>query len=396
MVTSAKTIVLQQDEGSGSVPGPSAVRSVATPKTILSFLKLIFVVSPGVTLLVTVATSGFNALLRHFGISLIIATVTASVCFWGVHGIRSLERMVRQKVHRPRVGEVKNLSNYLLAIALMPAGLYFGFSVLAVIGPHLGWTVGTPGVASYRIGIFMGIAAAALFFLVETQRESRLALIEKEKRLKEEENAKLKAQVSALTAQMNPHFLFNSLNTIASLVAEAPAVAEEMTVKLAEVYRSLLSASKQPTQRLKDELDLCRAYLSVERIRFGDRLRTSIDVAEDLDLTEIETPSLIIQPLVENALKYAVAPRSKGGHVAIKLRRVNDSVEILVQDDGPGPGRSEVRPGTGSSLENCRERLEMHFGPASSLTLTPRKQETGTNALIRFPIRSPDSEEKAE
>ena len=184
---------------------------------------------------------------------------------------------------------------------------------------------------------------------------------------------------------MNPHFLFNSLNTIASLVNEAPHIAEEMTVQLAEMYRSMLAASKKPLQSLAEELELCQTYLAVEHIRFGDRLTTTIDLDLDAPTSEIMIPPLVVQPLIENALKYAIAPRSKGGIVRISVRSSAEAIEIAVEDDGPGFGNSPVRGGMGTTIENCRQRLRMYFGAKADLMIGPAERE-GTITTIRIPV----------
>src|SRR6185295_352946 len=142
------------------------------------------------------------------------------------------------------------------------------------------------------------------------------------------------AELRALRSQINPHFLFNSLNTIADLIVRNPPRAEEMTLRLASVFRHVLANTSRPLTSVRDEMDFVRTYLHIEEARFGDRLQVEITVDPDVD--DEQVPSLILQPLVENALKHGLAPKPGPGHVWISVNAEGDRFRVTIADDGMG------------------------------------------------------------
>jgi signal transduction histidine kinase len=192
------------------------------------------------------------------------------------------------------------------------------------------------------------------------------------------------ARLAALQAQLNPHFLFNSLNTIAVLVRDGDkAAATTVIEQLSNVLRRTLSNPPGSEVALADELDLVRQYLAVEEARFSDRLRPVFQV--DPALHSASVPGFAVQHLVENAVRHGIARRSDAGHVIIVARRDGDVLEISVLDDGPGIRVGEVRPGHG--LENTRERLRTLYGDQASLVVLPAPS-WGTMAVLRVPHRT--------
>jgi two-component system LytT family sensor kinase len=187
------------------------------------------------------------------------------------------------------------------------------------------------------------------------------------------------AELRALRAQINPHFLFNCLNTIADLVVRDPARAETMTVRLAEVFRHVLDHSSRPLTSIRDEIEFLRTYLYIEEARFGDRLQVQIDVAPEIEGEQI--PSLILQPLVENALKHGLGPKPGPGHLRIAVRALGDRLELKVEDDGMGPSG---RPSKGLGLANIAERLRTLYQDRASVSLEPRAAG-GSVATVLIP-----------
>jgi LytS/YehU family sensor histidine kinase len=182
----------------------------------------------------------------------------------------------------------------------------------------------------------------------------------KEKELQGERLLKLKAEAElrALQARINPHFLFNTLNSIASLISEDPRTAEEMTEKLSALFRYTLNANRGNCVRLEQELYILRSYLDIEQLRFGPRLRVTFDIEDKL--RDLSLPPLILQPIVENSVKYAVAPREQGGEILIRGRDNGDRCLVEVIDDGPGfDGKTK---GSGYALESIRQRLAASYG----------------------------------
>lgn len=213
-------------------------------------------------------------------------------------------------------------------------------------------------------------------------------------RLRELRATELEARLSAahlqlLRSQLQPHFLFNTLHAISSLMHRDVGAANEMLAQLGDFLRVTLQRSEDQEISLKDELEVLERYLSIMRIRFGDRLTVSHEI--DPSVLDTSVPQLLLQPLVENAIKHGVAPHAGPARVCIKAERLGDSVEIRVVDDGPGLPAGIVREGLG--LTNTRKRLEQLYGPAGQLTLHPLPR--GLEAVVRVPWRSERSPQLA-
>jgi two-component system, LytTR family, sensor kinase len=174
------------------------------------------------------------------------------------------------------------------------------------------------------------------------------------------------AQIRALRYQINPHFLFNTLNSIATLIGEDRSRAEAMVLSLSEFFRSSLAIDPMADVRLGDELALQQLYLEIEGVRFSDRLSFSIDCPPELAGALV--PSLILQPLVENAIKHGVARSEGKTSIAIVVAQVGDMLRITIRDDAvPGNGSKAFEAGTGVGLGNVRNRLAARYGPRFSL-----------------------------
>lgn len=184
-------------------------------------------------------------------------------------------------------------------------------------------------------------------------------------RWRERVRAAAKAQVDALQARIRPHFLFNSMNTIASLIRTRPGDAERTVEDLSELFRAALG-SDDGHGTLGDELDLVGRYLDIERLRLGDRLQVDIDV--DGVPRAFHLPRLLLQPLVENAIYHGIQPRADGGILRLRGRSLEAGVEIVLTN--PLPPNAPVR-GNGVALANIRARIEYHFGARGELRVEP-------------------------
>ena len=185
-------------------------------------------------------------------------------------------------------------------------------------------------------------------------------------------------RLQMLSMQLQPHFLFNTLNTIAELVHERPAAAERMIGGLSQLLRVTLDASLVDRVPLSRELDLLDRYIDIQRARFGDRLL--VTTVADEAVRSALVPSLLLQPLVENAIKHGIGARAGIGHIEIAIGRSGDRLLIEIRDDGRGIGSGAVRDGVG--LGNCRSRLEALYGAgAYELQITNRE---GGGAVVRI------------
>ena len=233
--------------------------------------------------------------------------------------------------------------------------------------------------------LFMGISYAMVFHRQSLERAQMVEKIRAEL---------AEAELRALRAQINPHFLFNTLNSIAALIHENPAAAEDVTTRLADVFRYVLHASERERVPFGEELAFLRSYLEIERVRLGDRLR--IEEAIEPGVESVPVPSLLLQPLVENAVLHGVAPRAEGGTIRLSARRAGGMLEVEITDDGPGLNAAAPGLERGFGLRSVRERLRALGGqhalaiePASTGPGAPSSSGhagVGTRVRLTFPV----------
>jgi LytS/YehU family sensor histidine kinase len=190
------------------------------------------------------------------------------------------------------------------------------------------------------------------------------------------------AQVRALRYQINPHFLFNTLNAIAALIRDAPEQAEEMVVQLSDFFRRSLALNPMEDVTLAQEADLQRLYLEIERTRFPDRLSFEVDL--DADSVQARVPPLLLQPLVENAVKHGVARSEEPSCIRIGARRDGRELEIVVENNAHVSGTRAT--GEGIGLRNVHDRLRSRFGDDASLT-AGEIAGGGFRNTLRIPLR---------
>ena len=200
-------------------------------------------------------------------------------------------------------------------------------------------------------------------------------------RMKQTIEAESRARLQALQARIRPHFLFNSMNTIASLTRTQPALAEEVVEDLAELFRMTLADTREQIT-LKEELDLCQRYLHIEKLRLGDRLNVTWNMQNLNDETPL--PALIIQPLLENAIYHGIEPLPEGGTVYIISWQDDDIINITVNNPMPPQLPTNHRAGHGMALENIRERLAVHYGKKGELLL--ERSDTEYQVRLTFPV----------
>jgi two-component system LytT family sensor kinase len=204
-----------------------------------------------------------------------------------------------------------------------------------------------------------------------------------EHRLEEQERLLLAAKIEALKSQINPHFLFNTLTSISSLIRSQPETARMLIIKLSALLRRLLK-SQEHFVTLRDELESVDEYLDIEVVRFGPKLRVSKQI--DPDTMELIVPSMILQPLVENSIKHGLARKVGPGSITIRSYRENGRAIIEVEDDGMGflPDALEQPMSSGIGLANVRERLRVIYGATYQLKLASEPGK-GTRARIEVP-----------
>lgn len=191
------------------------------------------------------------------------------------------------------------------------------------------------------------------------------------------------AQLRALQSQLNPHFLFNALNSVVTLIGKDPPEAQRTVVRLADLLRATLKAGETQEVTLQQELDVTTRYLEIEQVRFADRLTVEWNIAE---LEPVLVPAFGLQPLVENAILHGIGPRPGPGRLIITAEPVGDTVVLTVEDNGAGPRGQPGKVGGGVGLANLRARLARLYGEAAGLELIERAGG-GTVATLTLPRR---------
>lgn len=233
-----------------------------------------------------------------------------------------------------------------------------------------------PGMAWRGILVSFGYLAIARFIGHLQERA-----VEERTRALAEREAALEARLAALTAQLQPHFLFNSLNVCAGLVHTRPEAAESMLDELASLLRYAVESAEQRLVPLTTELTAARAYLAIQRARFGERLRHEVITSDDGPLPEL--PPMSLQPLVENAVQHGL-DADEGGLVRILCRREGETYLVAVENSG-GASDGKRSAGTGIGQRNVRDRLRLVYGEAASLVCEPLA-DGGYRSLLSLPI----------
>ncbi|HEX8071100.1 MAG TPA: histidine kinase [Pyrinomonadaceae bacterium] len=243
-------------------------------------------------------------------------------------------------------------------------------------------------VAEFHAGLLLywavlGLCHAYDYYRRYRERERRAAQLELEASQLETQLAR--AQLDTLRMQLHPHFLFNTLNTISVLMQEDVDTANRMLLRLSDLLRLALKDAGAHEVSLRQEMEFLRSYLEIEQTRFQHRLKVEMEI--DAEALDARVPNLILQPLVENAIRHGVAPRPTESTIEIRARRRNGQVELQVRDDGPGIDelRRETAAG-GIGLSNTRARLDKLYGAAHSFQLSAA-DGGGTQVTITIPFR---------
>jgi two-component sensor histidine kinase len=261
------------------------------------------------------------------------------------------------------------------------------FSSVPLVGTAIGWPLGA-WLAGYELISWRvldnpnGLAASLLVALVITVI-FHLLFAAKARQLQAEKKA-AEAQLRLLQGQIEPHFLFNTLANVISLIDHDAPKARQMLESFTDYLRSSLTSLRHEQATLGGELDLVQNYLGLLKTRMEDRLQFSIST--DDSLRETPLPPLLLQPLVENAIHHGLEPKVEGGHVGVSARREGGQLVVTVTDDGLGLGATPRRKsGAGMALANLRERLQAQYGDEASLSLSEARP--GTVATLRLPIQ---------
>ena len=294
----------------------------------------------------------------------------------------SLYRWVRGSLRKPRIN--RQIMMLFLIAALEICREWVARSYPQPPGPRWLFALNTPNL-SLQILVWLS-APITVGVALKVWNALRIEL-----KLEEQKRLLLEARLDALQRQINPHFLFNTLNSITSLVRVKPELAREMTVKLANILRALLR-DHDTYVPLREELQFTDDYLDIEVVRFGaGKLRVEKEI--DPRTLEVLVPSIILQPLIENSIKHGLEPRINGGTVTLRSRLHGDRVTIEVADDGVGMGNKPAsalkRAGAGIGMKNVQERLEVLYGNQARFEVVSNPGR-GTLVSIEIPANLPE------
>jgi two-component system sensor histidine kinase AlgZ len=225
---------------------------------------------------------------------------------------------------------------------------------------------------SIIVTLMVGISTTVYEMMRERLDQATLVLRTKERDDADARKVAAEAHLASLESRVNPHFLFNTLNSIAALTHDDPAGAERMTNQLASLMRSSLDSASTPLVALEQELRVVRDYLQIEQVRFGERLRFTVDVPVATGAWQV--PRLSLQTLVENSVKFAVSPRREGASIAIRAAATDTGLRLEVEDDGPG--FDAARPVNGHGLALLKARLAISFNGRGTLHVDSRPGRT--------------------
>jgi len=288
----------------------------------------------------------------------------------------SIYRMIRRNLPRP------NLFDWQIMFFVTVVALRFVHTELSRVLPRATFSLESP-----NLWVEAAIYATSVMVIgteLKIWNSVRIQI-----KLEEQERLLLQARMEALQNQINPHFLFNTLNSVSSLVRFDPDTARDLIIKLATILRRLLNSSEAFVP-LRDEVEFIDNYLDIEVVRFG---HDKLQVVKELDPASLDlmVPSMLLQPLVENSIKHGLASKVEGGSIYLRSRMTDSRLIIEIEDDGVGMGAAQPmqRPsglgGTGIGMANVAERLKVLYGDAAKMTIDSHAGK-GTLVRLRLPV----------
>ncbi len=274
-----------------------------------------------------------------------------------------------------------HLAGAVLYALLWWASVQLLMTLQVVLATHH-WRFNAWGIYATQWQAFSGLMVYGTLigfsYMVQAQERAQ-----QQERLRiEAETLRVRSDLSALRSQLNPHFLFNTLNSVITLVGSDPAKAEQALLSLSSMLRYALGSRRDVQEAevtFEEELHFTQAYLALEKLRLGDRLR--IECAIDPATLALELPSLTLQPLVENAVKHSISKRPDGGTVAIRATVCQGSLQIHVWDDGVGASPEQLASSNGLGLRTVRRRVELYYEQLATMTVTSSPDDGLTVSL---------------
>ncbi len=281
------------------------------------------------------------------------------------------------------------LGPWLSPAVIIVVGVVCGLLISGVLrhGDPLFLIVANPG--TLVLCLVLGIGGYLVVGTRGRLLQSRVRIAELERQQAQQAQQLAENQLKLLQAQIEPHFLFNTLGNIQGLIDTDPATAQHLVEKLTALLRRSLTRTRTRLISLREEMELVRDYLDIQEVRMGGRLSYAIDLASEVE--NLTVPPLLLQPLVENAITHGIEARKGPGHVAVSASRNGELLALKVTDDGAGlAAAGTTSKGTGTALTNIRSRLQALFGDNATLRLL-ENPSGGVCAELTLPFEPPES-----
>lgn len=325
--------------------------------------------------------SSYHQALLDAVLNVLPASLLGVFVFWVAGRLRWPNRRAASLVPAHLAGAV-------LFALLWWASVQLLMSLHVLLVAHL-WRFNPWGIYAVQWQAFSGLMVYGTLigfsYMVQAQERAQ----QQERLRREAETLRVRSDLSALRSQLNPHFLFNTLNSVIFLVGSDPAKAEQALLSLSSMLRYALGSRRDVEEaevRFEEELRFTEAYLALEKLRLGDRLR--VQCAIDPATLSLELPSLTLQPLVENAIKHSISKRPEGGTVAIRATVREGSLQIDVWDDGDGASPEQLANSSGLGLKTVKRRVELHYEQLATLTIASSPAE-GMTVSLHLPQDEP-------
>ncbi len=317
---------------------------------------------------------------RHFvlqtGTSMLYSGACAALCVYALPLFVPFARRLRAPADWLSI--VAILAAFGLAGSFAAAVVSVAMGLVQPPVPFMAWYPNSMKISIY-FTVIMGLSGTAIKELRERLAHTTVALRTKERDEADARRLVAEARLASLESRVDPHFLFNTLNSIAALVRDKPTEAERVVEQLSALMRSSLDR-KQPLVSLDEELGVVRSYLEIERVRFGDRLRFDIELPPDAAAGRV--PRLALQTLVENSVKYAVSTSRDGACISVHAARTDGRLRISVEDDGPGFDASHLPEGHG--LQLLKSRVAMTFHDPAEVRIVSHAGRTAVTLDLPF------------
>lgn len=344
------------------------------------------------TNLITTASDPLMTQLNQFVVvqNLLTGLLTVLLTNWAIPW---LDRIPGEPWKRHLILTILVVIGYLVFVST----IYFiwGRGIISQLNLRAGGLGDVQDTAPWYIYALGPVGLANLFYYLSRQgRQLSRKISEQEYQLLNLEKLKTRAELSALQAKINPHFLYNSLNSIASLVHEKPDKAEEMTILLSKLFRYTTGRTNDDYfDTIENELEMVRTYLQIEQVRFGDRLKFEVQV-EGHALTLLTIPKFLLQPIVENAVKHGISKLPEEGCIRVQIFEENDWLNLCIHDNGPAFGENLS---SGYGLRSIQEKLQLLYQEDASVEMRNQPEKLVCVRLKKTRLAdSPTADAKAD